>query len=219
MGNREDNTLRGAAVFFANDDILRHVDQAASQISRVRCAQCRVSQTLSRTVGGDKVLGHTQTFAVAGDNRTGNHFTARVRDQSTHTGDVSDLQPVTTGSRGHHPVNRVVLLECLTHRLVHLTGALAPDFHEFATTLLVGDKTAVKLRLHFLRLLLVLGDNLVLLLRARHVTQGNGHTGARRPVEAGVLDLVQSVGDHNLRVPLGEVVDQRRHTALINHGL
>src|SRR5256886_7828688 len=53
----------GAAIFFGDRDVLRHVYQAARQVARVRGLQRRVGEALSRAVGRDEVLEHRQAFA------------------------------------------------------------------------------------------------------------------------------------------------------------
>ena len=86
-------------------------------------------------MGGDEVLGHGEALAVARDNRAGDNFTTGVGDQTTHTGDVSDLQPVTTGTGGDHAVDGVVLREARTHFVVDFLGTRTPDLNQLATTL------------------------------------------------------------------------------------
>ena len=115
-GDRQLEALGRAAVVLADDDILRDVDETTGQVARVGGTQGRVGQTLAGTVRRDEVLRHRQTLAVRGDDRTRDDLTLRVVHQTTHTGDVADLQPVTTSTRGHHAVDGVVLREVRPHR-------------------------------------------------------------------------------------------------------
>src|SRR5690606_18158960 len=53
----------GAAVGAVDDHVLRHVDQAAGQVTRVGRTQRRVGQTFTRAVRRDEVLKRGQTLA------------------------------------------------------------------------------------------------------------------------------------------------------------
>src|SRR5204862_6376689 len=45
------DAVEGLAILFGDDDVLRHVDQAAGKVSRVGGLECRVRETLARAVG------------------------------------------------------------------------------------------------------------------------------------------------------------------------
>jgi hypothetical protein len=51
INTADPDALVRAAVLFGDDDILRHVHQAAGQVAGVGRAQRRVGQTLARAVG------------------------------------------------------------------------------------------------------------------------------------------------------------------------
>ena len=50
------DAVHRAAIDLVDDDVLRHVDQAAGQVARVRGLQRRVGQALAGAVRGDEVL-------------------------------------------------------------------------------------------------------------------------------------------------------------------
>src|SRR5207244_5540024 len=52
-----------AAVVFADDDVLRHINQTTGQIAGIGGLQSSVSQTLTRAVGRAEVLQHGPPFA------------------------------------------------------------------------------------------------------------------------------------------------------------
>src|SRR5699024_6233539 len=147
----------GAAILFANDDILRYVDETTGQVTRVRRAEGGISETLTGTVGRDEVLGDRQALTVRVDNRTRNDLTLWITHQTAHTRDVADLQPVTTCTRGHHAVDGVVSRERGAHGSGHLVGRFGPDLDKRTVTLGIGDEALVELLLHRGRGLLVLG--------------------------------------------------------------
>src|SRR5690606_11503914 len=165
----------GAAVVLTDDDILSHVNESTRQVARVGRAQRRVSETLTRTVGGDEVLGDREALAVARDDRTRDDLTLRVRHQTTHTGDLSNLHPVTTSTRGDHAVDVVVGGKVVFHRASNLSGRLVPDLDELLATLGVGREALLVLGLNLRGELLVAHDDLALVRRREHIGGRNGH--------------------------------------------
>ena len=59
---RNNNAVSCSAVFFADNDILRYINQAACKITRVSSTQRRIGKTFTRTVRRDKVLKHRKTL-------------------------------------------------------------------------------------------------------------------------------------------------------------
>ena len=211
----EVETLGRAAVVFADDDVLRDVDETTREVTRVGGTEGRVGQTLAGTVRRDEVLGDRQSLAVARDDRARDDLTLRVVHQASHTGDVAHLQPVTTSTGRHHAVDGVVLREVGAHGLGDLFGGLGPDLDELLATLGVGGETLLELRPAPWRPASRSPHDLALVRRGQDVGERDGDTGTGRPVEAGVLDAVERCSDLDLGVPLGEVVDDRRELALV----
>src|SRR5208282_830540 len=64
------DSFGGAAVQFADDDVLGHVDEAAGEVAGVGGLERRVREALARAVRGDEVLEHGKAFAeIRGDGR------------------------------------------------------------------------------------------------------------------------------------------------------
>ncbi len=59
----DENAVGGAAIALVDDYVLRHVHEAASEVTGVGGLERGVSQTLTRTVSGDEILQHVQAFA------------------------------------------------------------------------------------------------------------------------------------------------------------
>ena len=57
------HTLGGTAVLLANDNVLRHVDQTTSEVTRVGSVRRGVDQALTGAVGGNEVLERQKTLA------------------------------------------------------------------------------------------------------------------------------------------------------------
>src|SRR6185312_9833787 len=217
IGRRDQKveTTGRTAVVLADDDILRDVDETTGEVTGVCGAQSGVGQSLTGAVGRDEVLGDREPLAVARDDRTRDDLTLRVRHQASHTGDLTNLHPVTTRTRGDHAVDVVVRRHVFFHRLGDFSGCLVPDLDELLTTLGVGREALLELGLNLGGLLLVALDDGALRRRREHIRQSNGDTGASGPVETGILDAVERCRDLHLGVPLREVVDDRGQLTLV----
>jgi hypothetical protein len=142
------HAVAGAAVVFGDDQILRHVDQAARQVARVRGLQRRVRQALAGAVGGDEVLQHVQAFAeVRRDGRL-DDAAVGLGHQAAHAGQLADLRGGTARARvGHHVdgVERLLvdflavavsLTFCLDSWLIMTLPTSSPVLPQMSTTLL-----------------------------------------------------------------------------------
>src|SRR5437763_8365463 len=92
----------GAAIGFANDDVLRDVDETPGQVSGVRRAERPVCESLARAVGRDEVLQHRQPFAEIRFDRPRDNVALRVRDETAHSCDLADLLYVYALARAAH---------------------------------------------------------------------------------------------------------------------
>ena len=115
----------GATIFLCDDQVLRNIDQAPRQVTRVRGFQRGVGQALARAVSGDKVLQDIQAFPEIRGNRRLDNRAVRFRHQSTHAGQLPDLCRRTTGARISHHINRVkgFLVDLLAFGVDHLFAA------------------------------------------------------------------------------------------------
>ena len=110
-----------AAVVLDDHQVLRHVDQAARQVARVRRLQRRVRQALAGAVGGDEVLQNVQAFAEVGRDRRLDDRAVRLGHQAAHAGQLADLRGGTARARVGHHVDGVERL------LVHLLAVAVGD--------------------------------------------------------------------------------------------
>ena len=101
------NAIYGAAVVFADDHVLGHVDQTARQVARVGGLERRISQSFTRAVRRDEVLQHRQSFAEVGGDRRLDNFARRLCHQSAHSGELADLLFRSSSAGVGHDVNRV----------------------------------------------------------------------------------------------------------------
>ena len=185
--------------------ILRHIHQTTSQVTGVRCFQCRIRQTFTSTVSRDEVLEYVQTFTEVTGNRRFDNGAIRLRHQTTHTGQLTNLGGGTPRPGiGHHEdgVERALLFvlavavldhfnpEVFHHRLGDLVIGPRPDIHDLVVTLAAGYQTGSKLLLDLAHFLFGSIDHGVLGIRNHHVFHTNGRTGQRRFAEAQVHQLV-----------------------------
>ena len=77
------------------------------RIAGVGGTQRRIGQTLTSASGGDEVLQNGQTFTEVRLDRDLNGTTVRIRHQTTHTGELTDLVHAASsaGVRHHEAVS------------------------------------------------------------------------------------------------------------------
>ena len=97
-------TVRGAAILLGDDRVLRHVDEPARQVARVRGLERRVGEALARAVRRVEVLEHGEAFLEVRDDRRLDDLARRLRHEAAHAGELLDLCRRTARARiGHHP--------------------------------------------------------------------------------------------------------------------
>src|SRR5581483_9163665 len=195
LGDRHGDAALGAAVDLTDDDVLRDVHQPPGQVTRVGGPQRGVRQTLAGSVRGDEVLQHGQALTEVGLDRARDVLTLGVRHQALHARQLADLGHVAGGTGLHDGGDRVVGGEVLLHRPGHLLGGLAPDLHHLVVALLVRQRTAAVPLVDLLGLELVGVEDLLLARRHDDIGDGDRDPRAGGPVETGVLEPVQGLGD------------------------
>src|ERR1051326_2742079 len=201
----DDDAVERLAILFGDDDVLRHVDETAGEVSGVGGLERRVGQTLTRAVGGDEVLQHGEAFAeVRGDRRL-DDLARRLGHQSAHAGELAHLFARSAGAGvGHHEdrVELAAIVLDLAHRGEHLVGHLlggaVPDVDDLVVALAGRDRAVETVSIDLEHRTARPFDDLLLLRRDDHVVDADGDAGLRRVEEAEVLETVEH--------PHGEVV-------------
>ena len=174
-----DDRLHGEATLSAaierdNDRVLRHVDETAGQVARVRGLQRRVRETLAGAVGGVEVLENGEAFLEVGRDRGLDDRAVRTRHQAAHAGELLHLLRRTASTRVAHHVDRVDRLlaaglgidlnggNALHHLLGDLVAALGPGIDHLVVLLALSDQAVVVLLLELLDLLAGSLDDVVL---------------------------------------------------------
>ena len=88
----------GAAIHLGDDGVLRHVDQTAGEIARVRRLERGIGQALARAVGRVEVLEHGQAFLEVRDDRRLDDFARGLGHQAAHAGELLDLRRRAAGA-------------------------------------------------------------------------------------------------------------------------
>ena len=104
---RDLDTVHGAAIFFANDRVLRDVDETPGQVTGIGSFQSRIGQTFTGAVGRDEVLQHGQSFTEIRRDRRLDDFAGGLRHQTAHTGQLSNLLRATARAGVGHHENRI----------------------------------------------------------------------------------------------------------------
>src|SRR5581483_4658489 len=186
-----------ATIVFADDYVLCHVNQAASQVAGVRGLQSGIGQTLTSAVGRDEVLQHRQPLAEVGSDWRLDDFARRLGHQSTHAGELANLLFRSASAGVGHDVNRIdlALLVALLHLTEHLVGNLfgngRPDFDDLVVAFTVGNGAVEILLLDIDALLLGVANQHFLVVRNHHVIDADREAGAGRVAETQLLDLIQ----------------------------
>ena len=189
------DAVDGAAIVFADDHVLRHVDQTAGQVAGIGGLQRRVGQSLAGAVGRDEVLEHRQPFTEVGRDRGLDDFARRLGHQSAHAGELANLLFRSASAGVGHDVNRidVAFLVALLHLAEHFVGNFfrdrRPDFDDLVVALAVGDGAVQILLLHADHLLLGVFHQGLLVVRDDHVVNADGQAGAGGEAEARATSL------------------------------
>ena len=196
------DTALGAAILFGDDAVLRHVDKAAGQITRVGGLQGGVGETLTGAMGGVEVLHHRQAFLKVRDDRRLDDLTRRLGHQTAHTGKLLHLSGRTARTGMRHHVDRVDRLlaagllvhlhggNALHHFLGNEFGALGPGVDHLVVLLAPRDQAVIVLLLVLAHEFLRLVDDRILGLGDDHVVLAKRDAGPARIAETEAHDLV-----------------------------
>ena len=213
------DAVDGAAVVFGDDDVLHHVHEAAGQVTGVRRLEGGVRETLTSAVRGGKVLEHRQAFTEARGDRGFDDFAGGLGHQAAHTGELTHLVGVASGTRvGHHEdrveaevglllaglrVGQDIRGDFLVHFRGHVLRGLGPNVDDLVVFFRTGDDTVAVLAFDVVHFggsgindaLLGIGD--------QHVLHADTDAGAGRVF---VPDGLDAVAEDDARLDPGVAV-------------
>ena len=131
-------------------------------------------------MGRNEVLENREAFAEGCGNRAFDDVAGRVRHESAHAGELTDLELGATGLGVDHHEHRVelrrlrillgdVAVDRLVEILADLLRGRRPDVDHLVVAFAVGDDTLLELGLDLLGLLTGLRDDVILVRRTDHV--------------------------------------------------
>ena len=123
------------AILFADDHILRDVDQTAGQVAGVCRTQRCISQAFPSAAGGDKVFENVKALAVVRANGNLDRAARRVGNQAAHTGKLPQLTIGTTGAGIDHHIDRVIVVKVCGQLRGYLLRAVLPHLDDMAGAL------------------------------------------------------------------------------------
>ena len=129
-----------AALVFANDDILGHVDKSTSQVTGVSGTKRRIGKTFTRTVRGQEVLEYRQSFTEVRFDREFDDTARRVRHQTPHATELGDLRFVTPRFGIHHEHDGVKAIHRLHEHIGNIVFGLGPDVDNAVITFFVRNR-------------------------------------------------------------------------------
>src|SRR5579859_4829749 len=191
------NAVVGPAVDFVDDDVLRHVHEAAGKVAGVGGFQRRVGKTLTSAVRGDEVFQHGEAFAEVGSDGRLDDFAGRLGHQAAHTGKLADLLLGTARTGVGHDVNRVdvaflvLAFKGLEHFVGNFFGDVAPNGDDFVVALAVGDGAVQVLLLNLDAFFFGVLDEFVLVAGDEHIFDADGDTGLGGVRKAQRLQMVE----------------------------
>src|SRR5205814_2399833 len=142
-----------SAVVLADDDVLRNVNQSASEIPGVCRFQRGISETLAGTVSRGEVLENGQALAEVRRDRRLDDLARGLGHETAHAGQLADLLLAAPRAGVGHHVDRVELaallaaLELAEHLLRDELGDVGPDVDDLVVALAVGDDAVLILLL------------------------------------------------------------------------
>ena len=86
------DAVGGPAIFLADDDVLRDIDEPAREVARVRRTQGGIGKPLTRAVGRNEVLQNRQAFFERSLDRDFEDAAGRIGHESAHTTELLDLR-------------------------------------------------------------------------------------------------------------------------------
>ena len=141
------------AVVRGDGDVLRHVNQPPRQVARVGSLESRVGETLSRPVGRDEILDHTEALSEVRLDRALDDFTDTpgqlllgLGHQAAHSRQLPHLVTIPSCTRRHHHIDGIEPFlrtgQTFDHRVRHIVVRVGPRVDDFVVPLPVRDVSA-----------------------------------------------------------------------------
>src|SRR5690606_24166457 len=225
--------LVSAAVVLGDDEILRHVDQATGQITRVRSFQGSIGQAFTRAVRRDEVLEYVQAFAEVCSDRRFDDRAVGLRHQPAHAGQLTNLRGRAPGARigihVHRVERRLTLFlalfiddrlgrQAFHHGLGDQIVGARPNVDDLVVLLTLGYQTGSVLLFDLLHFVVGATDDFHLGGGNLEVVDTDRGAGARREFEAGVHQLIGE-DDRRFQTDLAVALVENTRDGFLGHRL
>src|SRR5258706_2094859 len=186
----------GAAVFRGDNAVIRHVDQAPGQITRIGRLQRRVGQALAGAMRRVEIFENGEPFGEVEKDRRLDDFAGRLGHQPAHARQLLHLLLRTASAgTGHHEDGVQFhgaarfgidpgLRDLLHHFRRHLIGTFRPGIHHEIVFLAIGRQPFEELLLELAHTMARLLDQLLLGIGNNHVVLAEGDAGLASLAEA-----------------------------------
>ena len=209
-------TVGAVAIFLTDNNILRNINKAAGQITRVGGTQCGIGKTFTGTAGRNEVFENVKTFTVISSDGNLDGFTCRVCDKSAHTGKLTKLRIVTAGAGVKHHIDGIESLEVLFKLGSNLFCAVLPCLYNIFGALVVGDETSLIILCYLCNLFFSLLKQFFLLRRNCRIANGNRYAASCGILVALSLDFIKDIGCNGCAVNLYAAVDNLTEHLLVD---
>ena len=221
-----EHTADRPAVGHRDDGVLGDVHETTREVAGVGRLQGRVGETLTGAVRRDEVFEDREALAEVRDDRVldefaggAGHALLRLRHETAHAGELTDLLLRASGAGVDHHIERVEavlgVLEGVEEALGDLVRRARPDVDHLVVALAVRDEPAVVLVLHVLDVAIRLADDVFLLLRDDDILDRDGETTARGVGEAEFLEVVEELRRLEVAAGAEDRLDDLGETLLV----
>ena len=205
------------AIVLAHDYILRNVYKTTSQITGVSSTQCGIGQAFAGTMGGNEVFQNGQAFTEVRFNRTVDNTARGVGHQATHTGQLTNLLLVTTGTGISHHSHGVELIHGGLHQNIgNLIGSFFPQGANLLMTFLIAHQATTEHTLCLINLFFGCIQDILLSSRNLNIGGSNGNAGLAGIIIAHFLNNIQNLGSTQVAKQLVSLRNQLAQFLLIN---
>ena len=205
------------AIVLTYDYILSNVYQATGQITGVSSTQCGIGQAFAGTMGRNEVFQNGQAFTEVRFNRTVDNTARGVGHQATHTGQLTNLLLVTTGTGISHHSHGVELIHGGLHQNIgNLIGSFFPQGANLFMTFFIAHQAATEHTLCLINLFFGCVQNSLLFSGNLNIGGSNGNAGLAGIIIAHFLNNIQNLGSTQVAKQLVSLRNQLAQFLLIN---
>ena len=188
------NTLQGLTVELTDNHILCDIHEAAREVTSIRSSKCGICQTLTCSVGSNKVFEYREAFVEVGLHwKVFDDVSKRISHQTTHTRQLRNLFDGTTGSGCRNNRYRVEAVDVLDDLVTNFSGCIGPKLKHTLLSLCRRQHSLAVLLVSLVYITFRLIKDFLTGFWRLHVCHREGNTGTCRPLEADFLEVIEEL--------------------------